>query len=205
MTRLAKATVTGESESEEVASPFAGLDRPCLVYVKHPGAGGEEDEKLNDLVFKSEKVGLAVKAFRTVQIAPEDANEDGLIREKGKTVPRLLVIDPVKEKITVLEKGKLKAGTLFKELKRAAASSYKEKLDGIVKKHLKILTEQDQIENELKVLRGKIARLKEEGAKAKPKLKKAEKELAGVQEEKKELKGREAALWKLTPKVKKTA
>lgn len=202
MLAKAKGPVTGESaeENAEPESPFASLDRPCLVYVTHPGAGGEEDTKLEELVFASEKVGLAAKAFRTVKITPEDIENDAILAGEGKAVPRLIVVNPAKEKVAVLEKGKLKAGTLFKAMSKASSACYKEKLDKVVKTHLKILTEQDQLSNEVKVLREKLARLKKEGDKAKVKLQKVEKELAAVEKEMKEVDQREKELWKLTRK-----
>jgi len=202
--------VTGASEAAEeeteAPSPFASIERPTLVYVAHAGVGGEEDKKLEDIVFKAEKVGLAAKAFRTVRMTPEAVEKDALLAGHGSEVPRLLVVDPVKEKIEILEKGKLKAGALYDALKSAAGRFYKESLDKVVKTHLKILTERDQLANEEKTLREKETRLGEEkDAAAKKDLDKVKEEIAAVQKQLEELATKERDLWKLTPKAEQSA
>jgi hypothetical protein len=198
--------VTGDSESgepQEVALKWG--DQPIIVYVCDEAAGCEGFDKLEEVVLKDEKVALGMKAFKTVKMHPDHADVDPVTEGKGKEVPRMLVIEPTKMKVQVLEKGKLKASTLYKAMQKASNKVYKEKLDKIVKKHLKLLTEQDQLANAEKVLADKIGRLAGEDGK------KAEKELAKIKEEREEVKKelteiaqKQKDLWKLTPKAKAT-
>jgi len=201
----AGAVVTGESaeEVEEKAetSPFLQLDKPVVVYVCFSGGGGDDYEKLEEIVFKDEKVGLSTKAFRCVKIRPEQLEKDPVLAEEGSEVPRLLVIDPVREDVDVLEKGNLKASKLVKSMERAAKKFYKESLSKAVKEHLKLLTEQDQLYNEEKVLKNKEARLAEEGKSAEKKLEDLREELAELQKEIEAVKTKIAELWKLTPRA----
>ncbi len=198
------ATTTGMpvSAPEDEVSPFLRLKKPVLVYVSHPGGGGDGFEKLEQVTFANEKLGLAVKAFRTVRISPDNAEKDLVLAGKGKAVPRLLVVDPSSEKVKVLEKGKLKASTIYSTLKSVSGKCWKESLEKTVKSHLKLLTEQDQVVNEMKVLRDKESRLaQEDGAKAKRELEKLQKEIEEVQKELEKLATQSREMWKLTSKL----
>ena len=153
------------------------------------------------MILKDEKVALGMKAFRTVKMHPDDVDEDVVLEGKGKDVPRMLIVDPIKVKVTVLEKGKLKTSGLYGAMKKVSGKFYKEKLDKVVKTHLKLLTEQDQLANAEKVLTGKVARLKaEDGKSAEKELEKTEKEHEEVKEELAALREKTKALWELTPK-----
>ncbi len=148
-------------------------------------------------MLKDEKVALGMKAFRTVKMAPDHVELEPMIAEKGKTTPRMVFVEPTKMKVSVLEAKKIKAGALYKQMKKVASVFYKEKLDKVVKTHLKILTEQDKMANEERNLNEKKGRLDDnDNAKAK----KIEKELAELREAKSELRKKKTELWKLTPK-----
>jgi len=146
-------------------------------------------------VLKDEKVARGMKAFRCVKMHPDHADVDPVTAGKGKEVPRMLVIEPTKMKVAVLEKGKLKASSLFKAMQKASGKVYKEKLKTVVSAHLKILTEQDQLQNAIKTLNAKIAREDDDKkqAKAKEEMEELKTELATLTETQK-------TLWKLTPK-----
>jgi hypothetical protein len=176
-------------------------DRPIFVYVCDEAGGCEAQDKLDNLILKDEKVALGAKAFRTVKMHPDLANEDPVLKGHGKEVPRMLFVNPTDLKVTVLEGSKLKTSTLSDAMEKAAGSFWKEKLDKVVTAHLKLLTEQDQLANAQKVLAEKKTRLSsEDGAKAKKELEELAKEEAELQKEIRELDEKEAELWKLTPK-----
>ncbi|MHC5011391.1 MAG: hypothetical protein ACYTG6_10630 [Planctomycetota bacterium] len=188
---------TAEEATDEVpASPFASLDRPVVVYVCDPSSDCDEAENLEDVVFANEKIGLAVKAFRTIKMTPEDVERDPILQDNGTSVPRLLVVDPVKERVKVLEKGRLKASTFFSTMKTIANRFYKERLDKLVKEHLKLLTERDQLSNEIKVLEDKEERAADDEAK----LARIKEDRAKVEAELAELAKREREMWQLTPR-----
>jgi len=191
-----------DAKSAETDSPFAGFERPVIVFVDGPGSADEVIDKIETIVFKNEKIGLAMKAFRTVKIDPANAADDAYVSEHGKTVPRLLLIDPVKEKVKVLEAKRIKVSALYSAMKKVAAGFYKEKLDKVVKQHLRLLNERDKLASEMKRLQDRETRLADEdGPAAKRKLQKVVKEREDLTGELEELAGQERDLWKLTPKA----
>ena len=195
-----KKVVTGESGTESSGGGELALawgDQPIVVYVCDEAAGCDGFDKLEEVILKDENIALGMKAFRTVKMHPDHADVDPVTKGKGKEVPRMLVIEPTKMKVTVLEKGKLKASSLFKAMEKAAGKVYKEKLKSVVKSHIKLLTEQDQLANAVKTLDGKIAREDDEKKQAK-----AKEELAELKEELADVSKKQKALWKLTPKKK---
>ena len=167
------------------------------MFVCDEGGGCESLEKIEDIVLKDEKVALGMKAFRTVRMHPDHAAEEPLIAGEGSTVPRMVFVEPTKMKVTVLEEKKIKASALYSSMKRVAAVFYKEKLDKVVKSHLKILGEQDKLANEERNLASRKERLEGDDAKAKA----LEEELAALQAEKAELRRKKLEIWKLTPKT----
>jgi hypothetical protein len=136
-----------------------------------------------------------MKAFRTVKMHPDHADVDPVTAGKGKDLPRMLVIEPTKMKVTVIEGSKLKASGLFKAMEKAAGKVYKENLKKVVKTHQSLLTEQDQLSNAIKTLDAKIAREDDEKKQAQ-----AKEELEGVRKELAEITRKQKELWTLTPK-----
>ena len=200
--------MTGDSATETEATSELTLtwgDRPVVVYVCDEAAGCEGFDKLEEVVLKDEKVALGMKAFKTVKMHPDHAALDPVLAGQGKDVPRMLIVDPTKMKVTVLEKGKLKASGLFSAMKKVSSKVYEENLDKLVKSHLKLLTEQDQLANAEKVIADKVARLSGEGEKAERELAELKKEQAQVREDLQAMAKKQKELWTLTPKEKKTA
>ncbi len=201
--------VTGEKATETEGSSELTLkwgNQPVLVYVCDEAAGCEGFDKLEKVILKDEKVALGMKAFRTVKMHPDNAALDPVLEGKGKDLPRMLLVDPTNMKVTVVEKGKLKASGLYSAMKKVTAKVYKEKLDAVVKTHIKLLTEQDQLANAAKVLNDKKTRLDGESSKkAEKELKKLTSEIEKVTADQNEITKKQKDLWKLTPKAKKTA
>ena len=198
--------VTGEKADENAGSEEVTLkwgDKPVIVYVCDEAAGCDGFDKLENVVLKDEKVAIGMKAFKTVKMHPDHAAADPVTAGKGREVPRMLLIDPTKMKVTVLEKGKLKASGLFAAMKKVSGKVYKENLKKVVDSHIKMLNKQDQLANAMKTIDAKIARISGDSGKS------AEKEIEKVKGERDELKKEIAelntekkAIWKLTPKKK---
>jgi hypothetical protein len=193
----AAAVVTGdEAEGTTPAAPtLRWTDKPILVYVCSE-AGCEESEVFENQVLKIEKVALSTKAFRCVRMTPDQVDEDAILKDNGKTVPRVLLVEPVKMKIDVVETKDMKAGKLAKAMEKTSGKFWKERLKTVIGAHLKMLTKQDQLSNALKTLAAKEARYKDDEAK----LKKVAAEIKETNEELAELKKAQVELWKLTPK-----
>ncbi len=190
------------SDAATPDDPFARLDKPAIVFVRPADATGDVYDKIQTNVFKNEKVALGVKAFRTVSMSPESVAQDPILAGAGHEVPRLLIVDPVKRAVTVLEKAKLRPGLLYGEMRSVVGHCYEDGLDAVVKAHLRLLTERDQLANQEKVLREKAARLADEtGAKAERDGQEVAAQIAEVQQKLEDLGAREAKLWCLRSRL----
>lgn len=196
------AVVTGEETEEvieeEAEAVLAYADKPILVYVCDDTTTCEDSEKFETIVLADEKCALGVRAFHCFKMTPAQVDEDPILDGAGKTVPRVLLVDPLKVKVKSLETKDLKASKLFKTMKSVAGKFWKEKLDKVVKDHLKMLTEQDQLANAEKTLAEKEARVAED----KKKLEEVKEERKEIREQLAEIAKAQAELWKLTPKKK---
>jgi uncharacterized membrane protein YccC len=184
----------GREESEPAAPSGPLFDRPVCVYVTDGPASGHD--KVEEVVLKNEKIALALKAFRTVKMTSADADADPLLAGKGREVPRMLLVEPADGKVTVIEKGRLSTGGFFTGLQTVSGRYWAERLDRVVKEHLSMLTKQDQLANEEKVLTDKVQR--EEGDT--PKARKLKEELDALRKAREEIAAKQVELWKLTPR-----
>jgi hypothetical protein len=173
---VAKVVLTGEAAPADEPETEAPLAKPVLVWICE---GGPEPDKCEEVVFKADKVALAAKAFRSVRITHEDAESDPLLKGKGKETPRVLVID-TERKVTVLEKSKLTASSVFDAMKKVVKDTWKEDVEAKVKAQLKILTETDKLSAEEQQLSEKESRISSDDAAAR-------KDLAEIKKEKEEL------------------
>lgn len=196
------AVVTGDEDAEtEVDSGEPTLrwtDKPILVYVCDDTSTCADSEKFETIVLADEKVALGVRAFHCVKMTPDQIDADAILADNGKGTPRVLLVEPTKMKIKVLEAKSLKASKLFKGMKSVAGKFFKEKLDTVVKSHLKLLTEQDQLANAQKTLAEKESRVAED----KKKVEEVRKEIKEITEKQAELRKQQIEIWKLTPKKK---
>ena len=193
--------VTGEAsdsaavDEEESSTALKWKDKPLLVYVCSDEPCSDS-EKFESVALKNEKLALGMRAFRCVRMSAEQIGDDPVFAEKGKTLPRILLIDPIKLKAKVIESKDLSATKIFRTMKRVSASFWKEKLDTVVGKHLKLLTEQDRLANAEKTLAAKQARAKDNEKKSK----KIQKERDEIKEDLARVAKDQVELWKLTPK-----
>lgn len=188
----ADAPADGDTDAHKLRWP----SRPILVYVCDDTTTCADSEKFEEIVLADEKVALGVRAFRCVKMTPDQVASDEILADHGKTVPRVLLVEPTKLKVKVVETKDLKASKLFKTMKSVAGKFWKQKLDKVVKDHLKLLTKQDQLANADKTLADRETRAAED----KKKLEKVQAERKEITEELSELAKQQAELWKLTPK-----
>lgn len=196
--------MSGDSASEEGAEATASrepalkwTDKPMLIYVCDEGSGCEDFDKIEEIVLKDEKVALGMKAFRTLKMHPDDVSADPLLKDHGKGVPRMIFLEPNKMKFQVLEPKKIKSSALYKAMKKTAKGFWKESLEKVVKSHLKLMTEQDKLANEIKTLADKKDRLDEDDDQ---KAKAIAEEIEEVEGQRAELRTKKVDLWKLTPR-----
>lgn len=198
-----RVVVTGDEDGEAEAPAVADnspqlkwIDRPILVYVCDDTSTCADSEKFEDIVLADEKIAIGVRAFRCVKMTPDQVAEDAILADHGKATPRVLCVEPTKMKVKVLEAKDLKASKLYKTMKSVAGKFWKQKLDSVVKSHLKLLTEQDRLANADKTLADKEARAADD----EKKLAKVKAERKEIREQLEELTKEQTSIWKLTPK-----
>ena len=127
--------------------------RPLLVFVRlDPDACDGECKgacqryyDADETLFRDAKIGLGTRAYRTVWITPEDASAEPLLADTGDALPRLVLLDVAREQSVAMAGKSLKAKRFYAQLRKVADRFYKERLDGIVKKHLKLLDAYDKL------------------------------------------------------------
>jgi len=190
--------VTGVTDSAlptEPVSAFARLDRPAVLLIGEPAEATAEMQECLQVVFSTEKICSGMRAFMPLRMAAVHAGDDPLISEHGEKVPRVLVIDPVKERIAVLEGNRVRAGVLFKEMARASKRVWKENLTRTVKAHAKLLVKRDTLHDLLTVAKQRLERAEDEKERAD-----IEADAQELEIELENLRVKERALWLLTRK-----
>ena len=203
--------VTGDSADDEAPSalPTATSDRrhhpllgkPLAVLVHTDpetcdgscrGACGRYID-LQEQAFSKEKVLLALRAFRRIRMSPEDAAAEPLLEGHGDAVPRLVLIDVARDDVVVLSGSGVSSSRVYKQLKVVAGGFYKERLDGIVKKHTKKLDAHDKLAIEEQRLTEQLSRATNDR-----KARKLEVERDHIKDAQEDLDREIEALWRLT-------
>ena len=183
----------GAEAAEAPAQPT--WTQPLFVLVSDDLVADEVLDTLELETFGEEKVALASRAFRCVRMTPEDAAREPLLADTGEAFPRLVVLDPARNDVKVLDKERdLGPRPVYAAMRKIADRFYEgARVDKLVKQNQKLLaaldklapdifkTGEDRSEAEAKGDEGKARRLAAE-------LEKLEAERAGLLEE-------QARLW----------
>jgi hypothetical protein len=117
-------------------------------------AAAKQTTNVDQGLTKDENVALAARLFRAVRL-----NGDKIAKANpywstlgGQSLPRMVVVDSSGQKIGSLEGNDLSASNLFKQMKKAAAKTYKADLEKVVKESRGLLDEMDQIEAKQKLV-----------------------------------------------------
>lgn len=190
---------TGEDADEDAEAERIDDTRPWAVLIcDEDDSCATAVDELETFVLSDEKVALAFRAFRTVKMTSESADKEPLLEKSGRAVPRLVLLDIAREKKSVMENKQLKAKKVYAALRKTSDRFYSEKLDKIVKAHIKILAEQD------KLARAEVELIdKKENAEdtQSSKYKKLSKELDELRETQEALRKDAGDLWSLTAKA----
>lgn len=158
-------------------------DKPMFIYVTEGGETSEFD-KVDKVILDDNKVLVGMWAFRCVKMSPSDVQDDPLLADQGKEVPRFVFVSRDYAKVTVLEGSKLKTKSVFDTMSKFAKRDFKVNLKKCYKDTMKLLNEFDKINGAMKTLKQKEARLGSEISKSEAK--KMAKEKAELEERQKE-------------------
>lgn len=175
--------------------------RPLIVFVHLDADLCEGDCKgaceryyeADTSLFSDAKVSLATRAFRTVWMTPEEAAADPLLKDTGDQVPRLVVMDVARDKSAVTHSKGIKAKRFYAQLKKLSDRFYKQGLDKVVKKHLKLLDAYDKLAIRESGIQERLTRTTKLD-----KIHDLEDDLDEVKDERQELDRQVEDLWRLT-------
>jgi len=154
-----QAATTGEDTD---AAPEAGAamraTRPMIVYVPSDDPTDKTTRKLEQVVFKNEKLGVGAKFFDTIKISAGDALQDRILKEKNR-VPRMVFLKRDYTVHAVLQQRQLTPGKIVKAMKSLVKVEYVNGFDSMVKDYIKLLNELDRLEGRKTQLADTRARL----------------------------------------------
>ncbi len=134
-------------------------EKPVIVYVTSDDATDSTTRKLEEVVFKSEQLGVGAKFFDTVKMSAGDAMQDRVLKDAGKSEPRLVFLNRDYTVNTVLESKSLSSGRITKAMESLVRDNYSDNFDSMVKEYIKLLNEMDRLEGKKSTLADQRARL----------------------------------------------
>ncbi|MHC4135879.1 MAG: hypothetical protein ACYTDU_01230 [Planctomycetota bacterium] len=132
--------------------------RPIIVYVPSDDPTDKTTRKLEQVVFKNEKLGVGAKFFDTIKVSAGDALLDRILKTKTR-VPRMVFLKRDYSVHAVLQQRQLTAGKVIKAMKSLVRKEYVNSFDKMVKDYIKLLNELDRLEGRKTQLTDTRARL----------------------------------------------
>ena len=149
-----------------------------MIYVLSDDANDTTTRKLEEVVFKGEKLAIGTKFFDCYKVSEADALQDRMLAEAGKYTPRIVFMSRTFEVKAVLEKSQLSAGKIQKEMGDLVRDEYEDSFDKMCSAYAKLLNELDRLEGKKAQIADKKTRLKDKpNASKERKLEREEKEL----------------------------
>jgi hypothetical protein len=132
--------------------------RPMIVYVPSDDPTDKTTRKLEQVVFKNEKLGVGAKFFDTIKVSAGDALQDRILMTKTR-VPRMVFLKRDYSVHAVLQQRQLSPGKIIKAMKSLVKKEYENSFDQMVKDYIKLLNELDRLEGRKTQLTDTRARL----------------------------------------------
>ncbi|HEY7862470.1 MAG TPA: hypothetical protein VIE39_02350 [Thermoanaerobaculia bacterium] len=132
-----------------------------MIYVTSDQENDGTTRKLEEVVFKGEKLAIGAKFFDCYKISVADALQDRMLSEAGKDAPRIVLMTRGYEVTDVLEKSQLSAGKISGAMADLVRKEYEDNFDKMCGDYAKLLNELDRLEGQKAQIADKKARLKE--------------------------------------------
>jgi hypothetical protein len=191
-----KAAATGDAQASESDGRLVA-EKPMLVYVTAADDTDVFTRKLEDISLKDERVAIGSKFFRCVKISADSAAQDRLLKEHGKSAPRLILVKRNYEVVGVIESKKLSPSRINKAMAKLAKEEYTNSFSTMLGKYAKLLNELDRLDDVRSKLAADSTRYNEDPKKYAAKLKKLAKEQSAFEKSMEEWKAEEAKLLEL--------
>lgn len=184
-TGVATEITTGMTEEESAKASRA--EKPLFVFIHDADATvGTEDDK----AFEDERVAVGARFFDCVRVSKADAAEDRLLKPYAAKAPILVFLRPNFE-VAGAHQARFNASKIFDGMCGAMKKDYKNCVDTVLKQQKEIEKDRADLQRE----KDKLAKLEEDGNRAKAAELKAQIDTAESA-----LLTREETLYKLEPK-----
>jgi len=162
-----QSVTTGESEAVAAEKARAmTADKPMLVYVMSDDQTDKETRMLESVAFKKEQVGVGAKFFDTIKVTAGDAAQDRILKDAGRSVPRLVFLSRSYKVQTVLEGSELSGGGIVKAMQSVVRDEYVSSFDTMVRDYIGLLNELDRLESRKTAIEDQKTRAAEKPNKA---------------------------------------
>ncbi len=142
-------------------------EKPTMVYVMSDDPTDSETRKLDSVAFAKEQVGVGAKFFNAIKMTTGDASQDRIIKDAGKSVPRIVFLKRDYTVATVLEGNELSGGGIVKAMQQVVAKEYATNFDTMVKQYISLLNDLDRLESKKAAIEDQKRRVAEKGNKSK--------------------------------------
>ncbi|MHC4974567.1 MAG: hypothetical protein ACYTG3_19810 [Planctomycetota bacterium] len=129
-----------------------------MVYIPSDDPTDKTTNRLEQVVFKNEKLGVGAKFFDTIKVSAGDALQDRILKTKTR-VPRMVFLRRDYSVHAVLQQRQLTPGKIIKVMKSLVKKEYVNSFDKMVKDYIKLLNELDRLEGRKTQLADTRARL----------------------------------------------
>jgi hypothetical protein len=141
--------IDSEDFLSALPADYKTCGQPLLVYVSSDAP--EIDKRTSEIeqsVLRDETVALGARLFRAVRLKGDRIGKDNphWVTLGGRELPRVVLVDTAGKKVGMVEGKELSASNLFKQMRKAAAKTYKADLEKVVKESRALLDEMDRIE-----------------------------------------------------------
>ena len=164
-----KAVTTGMTEDQSAVAHEMRAEKPMLIWVQDDDPTNKLTRKLESVVFPGERVSVGTKFFKCIKISAGDALQDRILKEHGRSTPRLLLMDREYKVKKVLQGKGISGGKLLKAMKLVVRGEYKTSFDKMVRGYIKLLNDLDRFDSKRSLLADKRARLSAKPSKSKAK------------------------------------
>jgi len=129
------------------------LPLPLFIYISTTDKRAERTTKyVERTVLKDERVALGCHFFRCIRLGSEKLKADHPLAKlvKGRSLPRIVLVPRDKSRPRVLEGRRIKASTLYGNMRRVSNKFCKTRLDKYVSGMRDILNELDKLDQKKK-------------------------------------------------------
>jgi hypothetical protein len=144
-------------------------EKPIMIYVMSDDPTDSETRKFESVALAKEQVGVGAKFFDAVKMTAGDAAQDRVLKDAGRTTPRVVFLKRDYKVAEVLEASELSGGSLVKAMQSLVRAEYVNNFDTMVRDYIGMLNDLDRLESKKAAIEDQKRRLAEKPNKSREK------------------------------------